>query len=148
MRAIVITEHGGPEVLSIREMPRTMFHDGERAVQRRAGVERVAAQVGRIIGSRISPDHAGFLRDQTFVVVAGRSDDCRLWATLITGPAGFAQALDERRFLLAAAPAVAIRSPGPHAAADRPRPARLGRQGDQLPPGRGAAGRLRNRRCY
>jgi predicted pyridoxine 5'-phosphate oxidase superfamily flavin-nucleotide-binding protein len=82
--------------------PRTMFHDGEHAVQRRAGVERVAAQVGRTISSRISHDHAEFLRDQTFVVVAGRDDGNRVWASLLTGPPGFAQALDERRLLLTA----------------------------------------------
>src|SRR6266496_1302296 len=52
-----------------------------------SGLCRDVCQTGKsatlraIVISRISPDHAGFLRDQTFVVVAGRNDDCRLWAS-------------------------------------------------------------------
>ena len=49
---------------------RTMFHEGELAVQRRAGVEAVAAKVGRSIHASIPPDHADFLSRQPFVVVA------------------------------------------------------------------------------
>jgi predicted pyridoxine 5'-phosphate oxidase superfamily flavin-nucleotide-binding protein len=82
-----------------------MFHDGEQAVQRRAGVERVAAQVGRNIADRMSREHAGLLRRQPLVVLASRDDAGRLWASMLTGDVGFARAVDEHHVLLGAAPA-------------------------------------------
>ena len=84
---------------------RSVFHEGERAVQQRAGVERVAAQVGRGIASRIAPGFAEFLRLQPFVVLASRDGAGRVWASLIVGGVGFARAIDERRVMLAAPPA-------------------------------------------
>lgn len=79
--------------------PRTMFHDGERAVQRRAGVERVA----RNIVPSITSGYAAFLHQQPFVVVAGQDAQGRVWASPIVGGAGFARVLDDRRLLLTAA---------------------------------------------
>jgi predicted pyridoxine 5'-phosphate oxidase superfamily flavin-nucleotide-binding protein len=67
-----------------------LFHEGERAVQRRAGVERVAAQVGRNILSFVPPAFAAFLSRQPFVVVASQDEHGRVWASLIAGGAGFA----------------------------------------------------------
>jgi predicted pyridoxine 5'-phosphate oxidase superfamily flavin-nucleotide-binding protein len=78
-----------------------MFHDGERAVQRRAGVERAAARVGRNIISWIPGEYAEFLTSQTFVVLAGCDARGRMWASLLAGGAGFARAVDDRRLLLA-----------------------------------------------
>jgi uncharacterized protein len=77
------------------------FHEGERAVQSRAGVERIAAQVGRNIVSWIAGEHARFLRQQPFVVIAGRDARERVWASLLVGGVGFARALDDRRLMLA-----------------------------------------------
>lgn len=68
---------------TVRPQPR--FHEGERAVQRRAGVERVVAQIGRSIVSWIPPEYAEFLRAQPFVVVAGRDAQAQMWASLIVG---------------------------------------------------------------
>ena len=84
---------------------RTLFHEGERAVQRRAGVERMAAQVGRNILSFVPTEFGAFLGQQSFVVVASQGQDGRAWASLITGGAGFARALDDRQILLAGMPA-------------------------------------------
>jgi predicted pyridoxine 5'-phosphate oxidase superfamily flavin-nucleotide-binding protein len=81
----------------------TRFHEGERAVQRRAGVEEIAARVGRGVVNAIAPDHARFLAGQPFVVIAGADGDERLWASPLVGGVGFARALDERTVLLAAA---------------------------------------------
>ena len=83
--------------------PRTMFHDGERAVQRRAGVERIAAQVGRNIAPSITSGYAEFLHQQPFAVAAGEDAQRQVWASLIVGGAGFARVLDDRRLLLTAA---------------------------------------------
>src|SRR5260370_2736073 len=78
----------------------TMFHDGERAVQRRAGVERAAARVGRNIMSGIPGEYAEFLTSRTFVVLAGCDARGRTWASLLAGGAGFAPAVDDRPPLL------------------------------------------------
>lgn len=81
------------------------FHEGELAVQRRAGVEDVAQRVGAgNLGSALDPDLDDFLAEQPFVVVASADGAGRVWASLLVGEPGFARALDERRLLLAAAP--------------------------------------------
>src|SRR5579862_3177543 len=137
MRAIVITEPGGPEVLQIQEVADpiptmnegraverapSVFHEGERAVQLRAGVEAVAAQVGRNILPFVPPEFGAFLSRQPFVVVASQDQVGRVWASLIFGGTGFARALDESHLILDALPA-----PGDplHASLQRPG-ARLG----------------------
>lgn len=75
------------------------FHEGELAVQRRAGVERTAAQVGRIIGSAIPPEFAAFLERQPFVIAAAPDEDGRVWASLLVGST---RALDDRELVLGA----------------------------------------------
>jgi predicted pyridoxine 5'-phosphate oxidase superfamily flavin-nucleotide-binding protein len=83
----------------------TVFHEGERAVQRRAGVERVAAQVGRNILPFVPVEFGEFLACQPFVVVASQDQTGRVWASLVVGGAGFARAVDDRRIVLAGVPA-------------------------------------------
>ena len=99
-----------------------LFHDGERAVQRRAGVERVAAQVGRSIMSFVPAGFGAFLSRQPFVVVASQDQQGRVWASLIAGRVGFVRALDDRQILLAGLPAPGDPLEG---ALERP-PARIG----------------------
>ena len=67
-----------------------MFHEGERAVQSRAGVERVAAQVGRGVLDLIPDEFGQFLRRQPFVILAGRDPGGRVWASPLVGGVGFA----------------------------------------------------------
>jgi uncharacterized protein len=99
-----------------------LFHEGERAVQRRAGAERMADQVGRMICPFVPAEFAEFLSRQPFVVVASQDRHGRVWASQIAGGIGFARAPDDRRILLAGAPA-----PGDplEDALDRP-PAQIG----------------------
>jgi uncharacterized protein len=82
-----------------------LFHEGERAVQRRAGAERVAAQIGRNILSFVPAEFAAFVSRQPFVVVASQDQRGRVWASLIAGGVGFARALDDRQIQLAGLPA-------------------------------------------
>jgi uncharacterized protein len=100
----------------------SVFHEGERAVQLRAGVERVAAQVGRNILPFVPAEFGEFLSRQPFVVIASQDETSRVWASVIVAGAGFARALDDRQILLAGAPA-----PGDplHAALEQPN-ARIG----------------------
>jgi uncharacterized protein len=79
-----------------------VFHPGELAVQRRAGVEDVAARVGRNIESSISEEFAAFLTRQPFVIVAAEDSRGRVWTSLLVGGVGFVRALDETHVLLSA----------------------------------------------
>ena len=81
------------------------FHEGELAVQRQAGVEQLAAQVGRLIHSYVPAEFGPFLSRRQFVVVASQDESRGMWASLIVGGEGFASVLDERHVLLASAPA-------------------------------------------
>ncbi|WP_116198427.1 pyridoxamine 5'-phosphate oxidase family protein [Amycolatopsis circi] len=67
-----------------------VFHAGELAVQREAGVERQAARLSRMAEpAGISAGMAGFLAERTFLVLTGRDVDGRLWTSPIIGPPGF-----------------------------------------------------------
>ncbi|MEQ4720052.1 pyridoxamine 5'-phosphate oxidase family protein [Nonomuraea sp. B19D2] len=80
-----------------------MRHPGEVAVQRRAGVR--AADHG---SSRTRPEipevAAEFLRNQHMIVVGAADDGGRVWAGVLTGPAGFASPFDDRTIVLHAVP--------------------------------------------
>lgn len=80
------------------------FHSGERAVQRRAGVADEARAVGRGIGRTLTPPVARFLARQRLAVAASLDGEGRVWASLLTGPAGFLSAPDPGRLSIAALP--------------------------------------------
>jgi uncharacterized protein len=69
------------------------FHEGELAVQRRAGVTDDAAPLARMLDT---PDLSGgfsrFLADRTFVVLTARDGDGRLWTSPIFHAPGFVHA--------------------------------------------------------
>ena len=78
-------------------MRRDVFHEGEREVQRRAGVEHMASRVGASIRNFMPLAAQEFLRGQPMLVVGGSDDDGAVWASLLSGPAGFASAIDDTR---------------------------------------------------
>lgn len=96
-------------------MPRrpstSTFHRGEIAMQIRAGVRESARRVGGIVGETIPEAFADFLGDVRVVGIGAQDTQGRLWATLLTGPAGFVTARgpeDARdRLLVGAVPAAA-----------------------------------------
>jgi len=73
------------------------FHDGELAVQRRAGVR---GEADRLAGMLAEPDLRGgasrFLADRTFAALTARDRAGRLWSTALSGPRGFLDAHDAR----------------------------------------------------
>jgi uncharacterized protein len=72
-----------------------VFHDGEKAVQERAGVRTEAAKLGSMmVQSYLDDGFAGFLEAQPFVVVASSTGSGRVWASILTGVPGFAVATD------------------------------------------------------
>jgi predicted pyridoxine 5'-phosphate oxidase superfamily flavin-nucleotide-binding protein len=72
------------------------YHEGERAVQRRAG-DTARADLATGMIKREIPDVAKeFLAAQRLLVVASTDPGGLTWASLLTGPPGFARALDAR----------------------------------------------------
>lgn len=82
----------------------SVFHAGEQAVQKRAGVEQMASRIGSSIHDTIPPAARQFLQRQPFVVVSSRDQSKRVWASLLCGPPGFCQVLDERTLSIDAVP--------------------------------------------
>jgi predicted pyridoxine 5'-phosphate oxidase superfamily flavin-nucleotide-binding protein len=82
----------------------TPFHNGELAVQRRAGADHVAAKVGRNILPFVPAEYGEFLGRQPFVVVASQDSGGRVWSSPLVGGVGFARPLDDQQIRFAAAP--------------------------------------------
>lgn len=80
------------------------FHPGEREVQRRAGVAEEARSVGRIIGHALTPPVARFLARQRLAAASSLDAGGRVWASLLTGPAGFLAPAGPERLAIAARP--------------------------------------------
>ncbi|WP_250036374.1 pyridoxamine 5'-phosphate oxidase family protein [Paractinoplanes maris] len=73
---------------------RTGFHEGELAVQERAGVREDARRLVRMLDpAALTAGIAGFLAQRTFAVMTGRDGDGTLWTTPITGEPGFLRAV-------------------------------------------------------
>ncbi|KAB7757273.1 pyridoxamine 5'-phosphate oxidase family protein [Mycolicibacterium mucogenicum] len=70
----------------------TAYHAGELEVQRRMGQTEIAVRVGRMIRTEIPAAAAAFLAEQPMVVLAATDDEGRVWASLVTGHAGFVHA--------------------------------------------------------
>ncbi len=85
-------------------MKREVFHEGERDVQRRAGVETMAARVGGMIRDFIPSAAQEFLRSQPMIILGGTGEDDAVWASVLTGPPGFASAIDEKHVRIDAIP--------------------------------------------
>ena len=83
---------------------RTVYHAGERAVQALAGVTEAADHVGRGVRDTVPAVAAAFLAERRMLVVGAADDTGRMWASLLTGPAGFLRARGDRTLDVAAAP--------------------------------------------
>ncbi|MFF3441073.1 pyridoxamine 5'-phosphate oxidase family protein [Streptosporangium sp. NPDC002721] len=80
-----------------------MEHAGELAVQRRAGVRAVALGSART-RPEIPAVAAEFLERQRMLLIGATGRDGHLWASVLTGPEGFAEAVDERTVVVDAVP--------------------------------------------
>jgi predicted pyridoxine 5'-phosphate oxidase superfamily flavin-nucleotide-binding protein len=95
------------------------YHAGERAAQRRAGLREQADVALRAIGVTIPPVAAEFIAEQPLLVLGAADADGRMWASLLTGPPGFAHAPDEITLDVEASPvgpdplAAVLRAPAP-----------------------------------
>jgi predicted pyridoxine 5'-phosphate oxidase superfamily flavin-nucleotide-binding protein len=79
-------------------------HEGERAVQRRAGWTR-EDWGSASVGATIPPVASQFLRQQQMVVIGAADTSAAVWATIVTGPAGFADTAGDRIVVVNSLPA-------------------------------------------
>ncbi|MBX6384592.1 MAG: pyridoxamine 5'-phosphate oxidase family protein [Microbispora sp.] len=80
-----------------------MRHEGEIAVQRRAGV-RLAEHGSARVRAEIPQVAARFLESQRMVVIGAEDREGRVWAAPLTGRPGFLAAADDRTILVDAVP--------------------------------------------
>ena len=74
-------------------MSTSVFHAGETAVQKRAGVRAAATKLGpRVVRRQLDSEFADFLQRQPFVIAASSTPSGQVWASLLTGAPGFAAA--------------------------------------------------------
>ncbi len=85
-------------------MSESPFHDGELAVQERAGTQGMARKIGRGIRPEIGDGAREFFAQQSMAVMASTDRDGSVWASLLSGAPGFIETLDERTVRIAAAP--------------------------------------------
>jgi predicted pyridoxine 5'-phosphate oxidase superfamily flavin-nucleotide-binding protein len=73
------------------------FHEGEIAIQERAGERDIARRLGAGISSRIVEGALPFLGRQRLLAVATTGDDGLLWTSVWSGDPGFVISLDGQR---------------------------------------------------
>lgn len=84
------------------------FHDGEQALQRRAGsFERLAAAGPRIMATALDEERQAFWRERPFVLLGACDASGQPWATLRHGPPGFVAMPAPDRVVIDAAPLAA-----------------------------------------
>lgn len=76
------------------------YHDGEIAVQARAGVRDLADRVGRIIRAEIPPVAGAFLRERHFVIVTTVAGDGAVTTSLLGGSGGFVDTPDQTTIVI------------------------------------------------
>lgn len=81
------------------------YHRGEREAQHRAGLRDEAEISGRAVRDTVPPVAAAFLGDQRLLIAGAADDRGDVWATVLSGPAGFLRAPDARSLTVAAHPA-------------------------------------------
>lgn len=72
------------------------FHEGELAVQERAGVVKQASRVGASIHSTIPPLATVFLESQPYIFAGSIDKKGQVWASILLGEVGFVNVLNDR----------------------------------------------------
>lgn len=68
------------------------YHEGERAVQERAGERALAERNGSVIDTTIPTGAMAFIGQQRFTVIGTADAEGQPWASLVAGPPGFIHA--------------------------------------------------------
>ncbi len=77
------------------------FHRGEIAVQERAGVRDIAADVGEGIADHLPPGASEFLERRQMCVLGTADSRGSVWASVVTGDPGFIETVDARTLRIA-----------------------------------------------
>ena len=72
------------------------FHEGERAVQARAGEAAIAVRNASVITDTVIAGARPFIEKQVMVATATRNEGGQLWASLLFGPPGFLRSPEGR----------------------------------------------------
>jgi len=80
------------------------FHAGEHRVQERLGVRAIEEWARKVVRPYLPEQHREFYASLPFLVAAGRDEQGRPWATLLTGQPGFASSPDPESLAIAAEP--------------------------------------------
>lgn len=86
------------------QAPMGTYHAGEIEVQRRAGVREEAERVGRIVSPTLAGAAARVMAGHRLAVASSLDEASRVWASLLTGPAGFLRPVDDQLMLIASHP--------------------------------------------
>jgi uncharacterized protein len=81
------------------------YHDGQRAVQRRAGGSATAERLERGIRAELPDVAREFLGGLRLLFAASTDPDGHVWSSVLSGPPGFVATPDERTVAVAARPA-------------------------------------------
>ncbi|MGP3984873.1 pyridoxamine 5'-phosphate oxidase family protein [Streptomyces sp. KR80] len=84
-------------------MIKTRYHEGEQAVQKKAGEGR-AGWGSPMFDDVIQPGFAHFLRRQRMLVLGAADVEDAVWASAVTGDTGFADPADRHNLMVAAVP--------------------------------------------
>lgn len=71
------------------------FHKGEKLVQELMGVRSIEDWAKKVVRSYLPDQHRDFYEALPFLVVAARDENGQPWATVLEGPEGFVETLDE-----------------------------------------------------
>jgi predicted pyridoxine 5'-phosphate oxidase superfamily flavin-nucleotide-binding protein len=81
------------------------YHDGQRAVQRRAGGSATAERLERGIRPQLPDVAQEFLAGLRLLFAGSTDPDGRVWCSVLSGPVGFVATPDDRTVAVAARPA-------------------------------------------
>jgi len=73
-----------------------VWHAGELAAQKRAGVEDIAVRAAPFLRDFMPQQHRDFHTSLPFAVMSGKDEKGSLWTTVLEGDDGFIQSPDER----------------------------------------------------
>lgn len=87
-------------------MTEDVYHEGEIAVQRRAGVRDRAEEMAGMVGASVpaSEEVRALVDDQPHAVVASVDREGNVWTSFLTGRSGFIDVLDDRTVRFGADP--------------------------------------------
>jgi predicted pyridoxine 5'-phosphate oxidase superfamily flavin-nucleotide-binding protein len=85
--------------------PQLAWHEGERALQARAGIAERMAEIGpRVLRDHMPDQHRSFFAQLPFVIAGSLDEQGRPWASVLAAAPGFAHSPDPRHLRIDARP--------------------------------------------